>query len=211
MGFTSSRQRQAVFTDYMINETGASALVIDYTGHGESPFELKDTCPAQHVGEVVYAFDWIKAKYPNADIAVVGNSYGSFLATHLAHYRSFGSLVLRAPAIYPPKILYDLWSVRFSDEAAFGREVQQFRTNPQVLKDTPLLQTRTLPFQGRTLVVAHEHDETIPAQTSKAYAQAFAGDSFVAKGFSHAVSQSDITDAQLAEYHQRIADWLNAA
>ena len=120
MGFTSSRQRQEVFTNYVVNETGASALVIDYTGHGESPFELKDTRPAQHVLEVACAFDWIKEHYPNPEITVVGNSYGSFLAAHLTHYRSFKNLVLRAPAIYPPELLHDLWSVRFGDEEAFG-------------------------------------------------------------------------------------------
>ena len=116
IGFTSSRARQAVFTDFMIGATGASALVIDYSGHGESPLDLRDTQPAQHVAEVMYAFDWIKTNYPNAKITVMGNSYGSFLAAHLTHYRNFENLVLRAPAIYRPESLYDFWSARFDDE-----------------------------------------------------------------------------------------------
>jgi len=207
-GFTSSRQRQEKFTNYMSTATGASALVIDYTGHGESPYELKDTRPAQHVLEVVYAFEWIKQHYPDAKITVIGNSYGSFLATHLTHYKSFEKLVLRAPAIYRPQAFYDLWSVRFKDEDAYRESIQQYRNDPDALKSNPLLVNANAQFMGPTLVVAHELDQIIPRTTSDAYVEAFNADTFVAEGFSHAVSESDITEQQIDAYHERIAQWL---
>jgi pimeloyl-ACP methyl ester carboxylesterase len=207
-GFTSSRSRQAVFTDFMVGGRGASALTIDYTGHGESPFDLKNTRPAQHVLEVVYAFDWIKTNYPNAKITVIGNSYGSFLAAHLTHCRSFENLVLRAPAIYKPESLYDLWSIRFNDEDKYRLSIQQYRTNSTELGSSPLLATKDSPFQGRVLVVVHENDEVVPRQTSDAYIEAFNADSFIAEGFNHAVSQSNISDAQLNSYHEQISNWL---
>ncbi len=209
MGFTSSRPRQAVFTDYMVNATRASALVIDYTGHGESPFELKDTRPAQHLLEVIYAFEWIKTNYPNAKITVIGNSYGSFLAAHLTHYRDFEKLVLRAPAIYRPESFYDLWSIRFDDEDSYREMIQSYRTKPVELKNDPLLEMKDSPFRGQTLVVIHENDEIIPRQTSEAYIQAFNADRYIAEGFIHAVSQSDIADEQLNDYHEKIANWIN--
>jgi len=207
-GFTSSRSRQKVFTNFMVDAIGISALVIDYSGHGESPFELKDTRPAQHVLEIVYAFDWIREHYPNANITVIGNSYGSFLATHLAHYRSFKNLVLRAPAIYKPEALYDLWLTRFNDEGAYRDTIVTYRTNSAEMNANPLLATKDLPFQGKVLVVVHENDEIVPRQTSDAYIRAFDADSFIAEGFTHAVSQSDVTEQQLQSYHQHIADWL---
>ena len=210
-GFTSSRSRQSVFTSFMVSATGASALVIDYTGHGDSPFDLKDTRPAQHVLEVIYAFEWIKTQYPHAKITVVGNSYGSFLAAHLAHYRSFENLILRAPAIYRPESLYDSWAERFEDEAKYGQVIVKYRTNSSDLENNPLLAAKDAPFQGRVLVVAHENDEIVPRQTSDAYIKAFNADNFIAKGFSHAVSQSDISSEQLNSYHEQIAGWIKSA
>ncbi len=210
-GFTSSKSRQTVFTDYMAGTTGASALVIDYTGHGDSPFDLNDTRPAQHVLEVVYAFDWIRTKYSNAKISVIGNSYGSFLGAHLTHYRTFKQLVLRAPAIYRPEALYDVWSVRFDDEHRYRQSIEEYRTDPVALRSSPLLDTQHSPFQGRVLVVVHENDEIIPRQTSDGFIEAFNADTYIAEGFNHAVSQSDISDEQLNNYHEQIANWLNDA
>ena len=158
-GFASSRLRQAAFTNFIVGATDASALTIDYTGHGDSPFELKDTRSAQHIMEVVFTFDWIKKKYPDAKVTVIGNSYGSFLAAHLTHYRSFEKLILRAPAIYKPESLYDPWSIRFDEEDKYKHSVQQYRTNQTKLRSNPLLVTENSPFQGRALVVIHENDE----------------------------------------------------
>jgi len=209
-GFTSSRSRQADVTNYMVNATGASALVIEYTGHGESPFDLKDTRPAQHAIEAICAYEWIEKNYPDAKITVIGNSYGSFLAAHLSHYKSFEKMVLRAPAIYRPEALYDLWSVRFNDEEAYGRAIRAYRNDLPLMLAGPLLDTRTLKFHGPTLVVVHENDETIPRSAAQAYIQAFQADSFIAGGFSHAVSQSNISAEQLDAYYKQIADWLLA-
>jgi hypothetical protein len=86
--------------------------------------------------------------------------------------------------------------------------MQQYRTDQIRLKSNPLLATEDSPFQGRTIVVVHENDETIPRQTSDAYIEAFNADSFIAKGFSHAVSQSDISAEQLNDYHEQISSWL---
>lgn len=207
-GFMSVRGRQQDFTNSMVDATGASAVVIEYSGHGDSPFELKDTRPAQHVLEVISAYDWIKAHYPHAEVVVMGNSYGSFLASHLALYRAFETLVLRAPAIYAPSTLYDLWSQRFDYEDAYRQSITSYRSDPEELSKNPLLAKGSLKKPSHILVVVHEHDEIIPRATSDAYVQAFHADSFVAEGFSHAVSQSDISKEQLAEYQVRISEWL---
>src|ERR1700722_13600135 len=115
-GYTSSRLRQKDLVSAIVNKTGISSLVIDYTGHGDSPFELRNTRPAQHFLEVIYAFDWLKQNYPDAQIFVMGSSYGSFLATQLTKYREFDKLVLKVPAIYKPEAFYDLWALRIDDE-----------------------------------------------------------------------------------------------
>jgi hypothetical protein len=70
------------------------------------------------------------------------------------------------------------------------------------MRENPLLQNTKAAMQGPVLVVAHERDKVIPAETSDVYIEAFGADKMMAKGFSHAVSRSDITDEQLADYHQ---------
>lgn len=206
-GYTSSKDHQTEFTTAVTEKTGMSALVIDYSGHGESPFELKDTRPAQHFLEVIYAFDWLKDTYPGAKISVAGSSYGSFLATQLTKYREFEKLVLRAPAIYKPQAFYDLWSVRLNDEENYRIASEEYRRDAEALAKHPLL-ARASKFEGKTLVVVHENDELVPRETTDAYIKAFNADSFIAKGFIHGVRQSPVSSEQIASYQNRIAEWL---
>ena len=206
-GFRSYRARQPYLANTLTATTGANVIAIDYSGHGDSPFELKDTRPAQQLLEVVTTFDWIKAHYPTARISVVGNSYGSFLAAHLTQYRSFDDLVLRAPAIYKPEALYDLWSVRLNDEASHAAKLDVYRHDTNALQNHPTLQHAPA-FTGRTLVAAHGKDEVIPEETSTAYTKAFKAESFVAAGFPHSIGQSNTPADQLEAYTMRIASWL---
>jgi esterase/lipase len=207
MGFTSTRSKQEEFTNYIVRATGASALVIDYSGHGESPFILEETRPAQQLLEVIYAYEWIKANYPKAKISVIGNSYGSFLAAHLVRYKSVEQLVLRAPAIYRPDALYDLWSLRLKDENTYRHSIEEYRTNEEELMNNPLFDEAAT-LVKHALVVVHEKDEIIPRQTSDAYIRAFNADSFIMDGFSHSVSQSNVSQEKIIEYQEQIARWL---
>ncbi|HSX44297.1 MAG TPA: YqiA/YcfP family alpha/beta fold hydrolase [Candidatus Saccharimonadales bacterium] len=206
-GYSSTKARQSELTTAIVERIGISALVIDYSGHGESPFELKDTRPAQHFLEVITSFDLIKTKYPQARVSVTGSSYGGFLATQLTKYREFEKLVLRAPAIYKPDTFYDLWAVRLANVEAYQEKNQPYRHDSEALKKHPLL-ARASNFKGKTLVVVHENDELIPRETTQAYIDAFNADSFVAPGFMHSVNQSSVTPQQLMGYQNRIADWL---
>lgn len=206
-GYTSSRANQKDFVTALVKRTGMSALVIDYSGHGDSPFVLKDTRPAQHFLEVICAFDWLKSTYPDAQLSVAGSSYGSFLATQLTKYKTFENLILRAPAVYKPEAFYDLWEVRLQDEERYRVAIEQYRKDTEALGKHPLL-ARVSRFEGRTLVVVHEKDELVPTQTTDAYIQAFDADSYIAKDFAYAVSQSKVSNQQLTEYQDYIADWL---
>lgn len=208
MGFTSTRSRQEDLIRAIVASTGMSALVIDYAGHGDSPFDLKDIRPAQHLLEVIYTFDWVTKQYPDADISVVSSSYGGYLATQLTQYRQFKNLILRAPAIYRPETLYDPWNKRFSDETAYRDEIMAYRNNRDLLVLHPAL-TNAKNFQGNTLVVTHENDEIIPKLTTDVYAETFTADTYIARKFAHAVSQSPLTEHEIAEYQAYMSQWLN--
>jgi predicted alpha/beta hydrolase len=54
IGWTSNRKRYNDILSAICSKTGQSALVFDYSGHGDSPFDVSTTRPAQHFLEVIY-------------------------------------------------------------------------------------------------------------------------------------------------------------
>lgn len=209
-GYSSSKARQKIHAEAMVRATGTSALVVDFSGHGNSPFELRDTRPAQHFLELIYVFDWLKQKYPEATISVSGSSYGGFMAVQLTKYREFANLVLRAPAIYKPDAFYDLWSTRIDNEDVYNSRMHEYRQDTEALAKHPLL-SRASAFKGRVLVVVHEDDEIVLRPVTDAYTRAFNADSVIAEGFSHVVDAAVRDPAKLQDYQDRIANWLNQA
>jgi len=206
-GYTSTKARQKVHAENMVESTGTSAIVVDFSGHGNSPFDIRDTRPAQHFLELIYVFDWVKFHYPTAKISVSGSSYGGFLAVQLTKYREFHNLVLRAPAIYRPSAFYDLWAQRIDNLEEYHLQSQEYKQNAQALAEHPLLK-RATSFKGRVLVVVHDEDEIVPSQTTDAYIKALNADTYVAKGFAHTIDKNDISEAELQSYQDHIADWL---
>ncbi|CAN5374476.1 alpha/beta fold hydrolase [soil metagenome] len=206
-GYNSSKSRIASLAQAIVQKTGKSALTIDLSGHGESPFVLNDTRPAQHFLELIYVFDWVKDKYPNAEIIVEGSSYGGYLATGLTKYREFSKLVLIAPAIYRPNEFYNEWNIRNDNVQQYEETVAVYRKDSTILSGHPLF-VRASNFEGKVLVVVHEHDEVIPKETTEAYINSFKADSFIANGFPHSFNDKTIDQTALLEYRDKIANWL---
>lgn len=202
-GWTSTRLSYGDFTQHMVENTGAGALVLDYSGHGDSPFDAYDMRPAQHFLEVINAFDWLKQKHPKAHISVIGTSYGGYLAAQLTKYREFDNLVLRVPAIYPPKDFY-------TPHKDMDNELMSkfYRNDSKELAKHPLFQ-RAAGFKGKTLVVVHENDQIIPPETTEQFIKTFAADMHLAKGFPHSFNEAASDEEKLA-YKNAVSDWLNA-
>jgi len=207
-GYSSSKERQRMHAESMVQQTGTSALAVGFSGHGNSPFELRDTRPGQHLLELIYVFDWLKEQHPDAAISVSGSSYGGFLAAHLTGYRKFTNLVLRAPALYPPADLYNPWSVRIDDLDTYEKRMAAYRQDSNALASHPILAGAPA-FEGHVLVVVHENDEVVPRATTDAYITAFGADSIIAEGFSHTIDQNVTDPAKLQAYQDHIANWLN--
>jgi esterase/lipase len=201
IGRTSRRTKQRYydFLPRLANDLGITSVIFDYTGHGDSPFDIEDLSPAQHFLEVITVFGWMKAKYPKRKFFVIGSSYGGFLATKLTKYRKFDGLILRAPAIYKPSAFYTL----MKNEDRNGTQV--FRRDVEALAKHPLL-TRASQFEGKVLLVVHENDEQIPKETTDAYANAFKQEVVLVKGITH--SLDNVTTQQVDEYNQTIFNWF---
>mgnify|MGYP000361326315 CR=1 FL=1 len=209
--YTSSKARIKDIVQTLCEDTGCAALVFDYTGHGESPFELRDTRPAQHFLEAITVFDLIKSKYPNARITVFGTSYGSFLATQLTKYREFDRLILRVPGIYRPSAFYDTWAYRLDNTESYNEDILAYRSDEEEVSKHPLF-ARASSFKGKTLVVVHDDDEVIPKATSNVFIKAFNAESFVEPGFIHnigdAINEDRVSQEQLSAYKQKYVNWL---
>ncbi len=200
-GWNSNKKSQEALTSFLVDQTKTSALVIEYSGHGESQLDAMEVRPAQHFLEVITAYDWIKEKYPEAEISVMGTSYGGYMAVQLTNYRDFKNLILRVPVIYTTRDFYNL------NKNIDRQHERRYREDKEFLESHPLL-AGAHKFQGRTLVVWHEFDEYVPKETTDKYIEVFKADSYLAKGWKHSFKVDAPEDEQVA-YKTAISDWLN--
>lgn len=200
-GYSSRRTDHHEFMLDITEKSGASALVFDYAGHGDSPFLLGDTKPAQELLEVTYAFDWLRKHHPSAEITVMGTSFGGFLAAHLSHYRTLDQLILSAPAIYKPSDLYAPWQYIDRD---WTRDV--FRKDVAALQAHPLF-SNILTTQ-RTLVITHELDDTIPTETTDAFARAFRAENVLVNGLHHSLMDPKNPTESIDAYRSKVVGWI---
>lgn len=201
-GFTSSKKNYEELVSAIVEKTGTSALVIDYSGHGESPFDIQDITISENFSEVVRAYDWIKEKYPERAVDVMGTSYGGFFAAKLPSVREIRKMILRVPANYDPKDLYTPW--RKLDREQIRNE---YRVDPKNFTDHPVL-AEAAHFKGDAYVLTHEFDESCPKASTDPFISAFNAKTWEAKGFVHGFGKSNATAEQIEEYQNKIAGWL---
>ncbi len=202
VGFGSTKARNAEFIAEISERTGMSGLALDLSGHGESPFELDDTKPAQHLLEVTAAFDWLRSTYPEAKISVMGTSYGGYMAAWLTRFRNFDKLVLRTPALYKPEDFYSPHRLIHKSD-----ELVAYRKNTRLIARNALFLQNPV-FDGKTLLVIHSNDEDIPTETSNLYQENFAAEIYTAQGFVHGFRDPRNPQEGLEPYRATIATWL---
>lgn len=201
-GFTSSKKNYEPLVSAIVEKTGTSALVIDYSGHGESPFDIQDITISENFSEVVRAYDWIKDKYPERAIDVMGTSYGGFFAAKLPSVREIRKMILRVPANYDPKDLYTPW--RKLDREQIRNE---YRVDPKNFTNHPVL-AEAAHFEGDAYVLTHEFDESCPKASTDPFISAFNAETWEAKGFVHGLGKSNASPEQIEEYQNKVAGWL---
>jgi pimeloyl-ACP methyl ester carboxylesterase len=203
VGFGSNKKRNNDFIAKVAVNTGFSALVVDFSGHGESPFDVNDTVPAQHVLEATKAYDWVAAHYPGSRIHVIGTSYGGFIAAYLSKFRMIQKLILRTPAIYEPKDFYTEHRHinKIFVRTTYRKDTEQLAKHPLFLQ-TPLTTTSTL-------LIVHGEDKSVPTETTDTYATFFESETYVAEGFAHPFSDPANPSEGIAKYYEAITGWLS--
>jgi pimeloyl-ACP methyl ester carboxylesterase len=203
IGRTSRRTKQRYF-DFLpklARDLGITTVIFDYTGHGDSPFDIENMRQAQQFLEVVTVFDWMQEQFPGRKTFVVGSSYGGFMGATLTQHRHIDGLILRAPAMYRPEDFYTL--KKNEDQAATMR----LRHDAAALSKHPLLEGLKS-FKGEALLMVHGKDDVIPTETTNAYAAALKPEVALVKDATHSLDQMD--QAAIAAYNQIMFDWLQA-
>jgi len=148
---------------------GCACLTFDLGGHAGTQPQRDKVSRESNLYDLLAAYDELAA-HPYVDgsaIAVVGSSYGGYLATILTSMRPVSWLALRAPALYidtgwelPKLQLHQDFDLR-----AYRRSFVEAATN-RALRACSM-------FRGDVLLLESEHDDIIPPAVIKSYRAAF--------------------------------------
>jgi hypothetical protein len=178
-GLGSNRRGYVEYGERAAAQLGAVCLALDLSGHGSSPGQADDFSPAEHLQDVLAAWDALTARYgaDSGRIGVCGSSYGACLAALGVQHRETAGLLLRAPTIVADDDLVRPLRLRSHDRDPASASV---------------LFGGLKRFHGPALVVESEHDEVIPYETVEAYLSALpaAGHAVIA-GATHALSRPE--------------------
>ncbi|MBO9662871.1 alpha/beta fold hydrolase [Dokdonella sp.] len=149
---------------------GCICVTLDLRGHAGDVAEAARVSRAQNLADVLAAYDWLASR-TNVDqeaIAVVGVSYGGYLAALLTSLRRVRWLALRSPAIYKDQD----WE-RPKLELHNDPELPAYRRRRLSAGDNRALQA-CASYTGDVLLVEAEHDDVVPHPVAENYQAAFA-------------------------------------
>jgi dienelactone hydrolase len=148
---------------------GCICLTFDLSGHAATAPLQEGVSRESNFADVIAAYDLLASQRgidPNA-IAVVGSSYGGYLAAILTSRRPVKWLALRVPALYKDSG-WELPKLQLHRDQDLGSYRRRF---------VPAEDNRALracrAFRGDVLVVESERDDIIPHAVIDSYREAF--------------------------------------
>lgn len=184
---------------------GCVCLTFDLRGHAQTRSRLDTVTREDNLQDVVAAYDVLVAQ-PGVDpaaIAVVGSSYGGYLAAILTSVRAVRWLALRVPALYKDED----WDAPKS-VLNKRQNLEAYRRQP-VLPEESIALRACAAFRGDALLVESEHDAIIPHQVILNYRDALAD----ARSLTYRVisgADHGLTDSRWQQaYTSLLAGWMN--
>lgn len=183
---------------------GCVCLTFDLRGHVATERQRETVTREDNLRDLLAAYDLFAARrgVDASAIAVVGSSYGGYLAAILTSLRPVSWLALRAPALYK--------------DAGWDRPKRQCHVDP----DLPAWRRRSVrwqdnralgacaAFQGNVLIIESEHDDVIPHPVIENYVAAFGKarslTSRTIEGADHGLS----TESAQRAYTSLLLNWL---
>ena len=147
---------------------GCVCLTFDLRGHARTEPQQETVTREDNLDDVLAAYDLL-ARHPAVDresIAIVGSSYGGYLAAIVTTVRPVRWLALRVPALYPDAG-WDLPKKRLHkvDDLRAYRQRQIHAAENRALR-------ACAGFAGDVLVIESEHDDIVPHPTIESYLDA---------------------------------------
>jgi pimeloyl-ACP methyl ester carboxylesterase len=184
---------------------GCVCLTFDLRGH-ERTASIRDTVTRQdNLEDLLAAYDFLASR-PDVDadsIAVIGISYGGYLASFLSTLRKVRWLGLRSPAIYRDEH-WD-WPKRRLNQHS---DLDAYRRQTIACADNRALAACER-FCGDALLVGAGRDTIVPVPVLTSYARALAGaqslTTRVIPAADHALSEKAWQHA----YTRILVDWLH--
>lgn len=143
---------------------GCICLSFDLRGHAETLAQQRTVSREHNLRDVLAAYDRL-VEHPHVDrdsIAVIGTSYGGYLAAILTGLRPVKWLGLRVPALYRDA----QWEV---PKRLLDREDLQRYRHQRVRPDENRALAALARFEGDVLLVESEHDHLVPHETIMSY------------------------------------------
>lgn len=163
-------QAQSAARAREIAALGCACLTVDMRGHAKTATQQATVTREDNLTDALAAYDRLarEAVVDDDQIAVVGSSYGGYLATILTSLRPVKWLGLRAPALYKDT---DWTSPKLALRKLQGLEA--YRRMMIEAQDNRALRAASA-YRGDVLIVESGHDTIIPHEVVENYRNAFA-------------------------------------
>jgi pimeloyl-ACP methyl ester carboxylesterase len=187
-----------------ISRLGCICFTFDLRGHAATSQLHGSVTPAENMADVLAAYDLL-ASHDSVDkdaIAVIGSSYGGYLAALLTTMRPVDWLILRVPALY-----------RDSDwkkaKAKIDRQALNAYRDLYLEPDDNRALRACAQFRGDALIVESELDKVVAhpavASYSGAFRRAHSLSHRVLDGADHGLSDGHCREA----YYRIVSRWMS--
>lgn len=202
-GWGGSQQRDLARAR-QITGLGCVCMTFDLRGHEKTESQRLTVTREQNLKDLLAAYDRL-ASHPAVDssaIALIGSSYGGYLATLLTQLRPVKWLALRVPAMYWD----DEWDT--PKQTLDRQRLNAYRQRALGPADNRALGA-CAEFDGDVLLVESEQDDYVPHNTLMSYRSAFVNAHSlthrILDGADHALSSEESQKA----YSSILAAWIN--
>jgi len=147
---------------------GCACLTVDMRGHAATVREKAKVTREDNLSDALAAYDRLVSEHAvdRGRIAVIGSSYGGYLATILTELRPVRWLALRAPALYKDSE-WDLPKLALRQ----AQRLEDYRRLALVPEANRALRAAAA-FEGDVLIVESENDTIVPHEVFANYRNA---------------------------------------
>jgi esterase/lipase len=187
-----------------IASLGCICLTFDLRGHAKTRSQLGTVTREDNLRDVLAAYDTLlhQRGVDASSIAVVGSSYGGYLASILTTQRSVRWLALRAPADYKDSD----WELP-KEQLRSRQQLDDYRRRVSTPGESRAL-AACAAFKGHALVVESEIDRIIPSQVVANYRAALTQAASLTVRMLEEADHSLSTDEMQKAYTAVLVAWL---